>query len=894
MDIGTNTIESFIESTNRLISDQDYCCHRPWQCCHFTKHNCCSAHNHCHNIRRDCSSSCYNSNTGPCRKRNVVYECCCGQKTTVRRKSHRNDENDQIKCGDAAVEAWDDSDYTDFSDDDGRNGIDRQKSFYFGNKKQDNFRYIINDSYKTIKDVSSEKTRSDSPSPRSVADHSKFPFRSAQLNSPLQRHGSRDTQISSPYERLLSRNVSYNSVYDTRYNRDPSISSHYDRQLTREPSRLQSIEPERAVLSREEARRRRKKSSVSGSGHRRKISQWSLNNTTYNNGRTNYNYSINGNNSGTPPVRSGYLMPTVGCHCTNCLKVFGNRSSIATTRKKSKTKQQQLLHQQLQFLLKQQQQIQQEQEQSKQDQVKSQPQYNRSFGLIDADVIEAPRKISSDSAVSMSSPESICEDLLEEKSSETHYRIHINIKENKISDKSKLSNHVDSNSLEAVKISHSNESTDDLKPDTINSSQQSNIICTSLSADTRHLSDTQSHNSQIITEKEHNSTQALEKTKFFTNFFPVMAVQKNSTAVSTDTSASEDSEPFTTSTATTVTTTALKCARSNRVTTRVSYNNLPISVSPVPFLEHPLMNKLSLQNADGDSVIARNINGKVPQTRNSLDTAHDPNNYESRPEISNGSNRKGSGSNNNATFIAIDPHSERDKPLNIQLVASPTELMGSRTELMGSRTELMGSRTELMGSRAELKGNRTLFLHESNAAKHFDFNILPTRCEDKNSPILNRNYTEVTSKGSCTSKLDIKKDNRKIRTLLDNSNDCDCTGVSCTESQLSKTSFTPGYFQFPNDKTDILPLYRKTLSESNIFAKDRSNVDMLKRVVSRAAEDYVCKTAQPRMVKETVERNCDMSKLKSDNHRSILNVHYCEVNPFKWDVITNKNVQVNQ
>ena len=95
-----------------------------------------------------------------------------------------------------------------------------------------------------------------------------------------------------------------------------------------------------------------------------------------------------------------HFIPTAGCHCSSCMKVFG--SNKTTTRKKSRIKQQQLIQQQLETLLKQQRQIQQHQLAIKRRENRSQPSLNRSYGFIDTDSQEdtPSRKTSNDSAVS--------------------------------------------------------------------------------------------------------------------------------------------------------------------------------------------------------------------------------------------------------------------------------------------------------------------------------------------------------------------------------------------------------------------------------------------------------------------------------------------------------------
>ena len=887
MDVGTNTGENFDEHKH-LNRNETALCHGHHHVCCFCCHCCCK--------RRKCyieedhinDNNWINTRKNRYHERNNTSEAdnCCyrkGVKIDISNGNRTHNECDYY-CNTAT---WDDSDCTDVdSEEDTHKKTNRYKPLLSHEYKANvnGVRSILNDSYKDLRDPFFEKTRSDSASPRSLTDSMSL-YRTP-LSSPSLRSCIKDPFISNSYQRNLSRNSSYSSVYDRVPSRDQTNNRYYDKQTSRDPfSRVHSIEPDRLNnRAREEARRRRRKSSILGKNSRRKTSQWSLNNAVYSNNKVN-------NSSSTPPANTGYLMPTEGCHCSSCVKVFGNRSLTTAQRKKSRTKQQQQLHQQLQLLLKQQQQIQQQQEQVKKDEEHQvQPQFKRSFGLI-----ETKNKS--------------CElNLTDTSSAEPIEAPEWPVYNNEIS---KSPQNVDSSNIilsESNKLSGSTTSVHPTQNKCVDDSSSNVIDSGTVFASPFYALDQTIHKSSFNSDNILNGTNSTDTcvvniSKIFTEskaHSNLTDSRRISLTLTEEYMSTVDSVSTLTSTTTTVTTATPTCAKTSNMAARVSYS-APAS-SPYPLQEtfsddivgeeNGVKNENCPAKSDKEyastnialssdtlsiELLNENLLNSSPESKYSENNCSDT--------INDGSNKRKSG-----LFVAFDPIdletnvSNSNGANNESSCFKPLDYSYSEPSVINKLLDYV--------SNYDGKRRESLQIDNETRKKSFILSDSEEKVQNDSSETHNKNenmvvITDKDGSGNTTYTSD-KADNKNCITYKQTSSKENTPPYSL---HPPKMRFIPGFFDAPHNHNNILPLYRKTLSESNIFAKDHSNVDRLKQIVSKArgtTGEVTVRSAQPRLANEQAMSSNSCKSV----HHSIANVRYSEVNPFSWDIATNYSPKV--
>lgn len=588
----------------------------------------------------------------------------------------------------------------------------------------------------------------------------------------------------------------------------------------------------------EETRKPRKKSSASSkASNRRKVSSWSMSNAAYNSNKTSYPNSttnINGNNASTTPTSSGYLMPTVGCHCSHCTKVFGSRNQ-GTLRKKSRSKQQQQLHQQLQLLLLQQQQFQlhQRQEMSKPESAEpsQQPVLRRSYGVIDTTVTSASRKISADSAVSTTTPESLFPDSPEA---------------NKILEISDLQP-----PFTGVYSSSSTVRASDSLANNNSNVTESSIVDSQKSSDFSSSSTpTNELDSEIVSPSVRNRKSGFVKHLEKLDLQDPSVVDPNSLNAST----------------TTLTTTSPHSANPSRQRTRVSYSSSSALMSP-------LAANIIDQSFTSESQLDKSLTSDNMQSSE----------YHSADEGINSPGIEANSKNLNFAFESSD-----NQLLKQSITLWQRQNFGEMNE---GKNEILRFQNPNM-SNFEINNNECTSADalpsydEINGTSKHDYQKETTveKSNNEEAPALSRNYvnaTRSTAAKQLINSREMSRIKRKSKSRL-------LTKLDGKENSVSsKKDFSALMFDFPSSQANILPLYRKTLSESNIFAKDHSNVERRKQIASKHFGGKMCQTAQPRL-----PDCCVISRPSGNLHKSVVKINYSEVNPFSWDLQICRNRKV--
>ncbi|XP_047741312.1 NAD(+) hydrolase sarm1 isoform X4 [Hyalella azteca] len=492
-------------------------------------------------------------------------------------------------------------------------------------------------------------------------------------------------------------------------------------------------------------------------------------------------------------------MPTVGCHCSHCIKIFGNRSQNSI-RKKSRMKLQQQLQQQLQWLLMQQQQLQQQQHErlsQENDNQSEQTLLPKSYGVLDLEMDDkdkvsnsSSRKTSTDSAVSTTTPESLVPESPED-------RRLLGLPDscttlgNKDPNESIVSLSSSPPVLSNSKISGRTPTASQINRRNKNKENTRNFKKLSVETGLKPGSRSFRVNSILNDANEGCKSSNISTTTVLTSP-PHIDTSQHRTCVTDSCLSSMSSQAFENNFASSVP----KDQEGNYfspidVNLNLSQNHSSNSLEIFPNVE-PAIDLVMLGDDSG---------GEYEHEENSL-----------------GSYSNDGAKSISSSFLNLVNDSEVDS-------AASDEILLSRNVFSTTTTEINTS-------------NSNEVLAEKQQSD------TPRMVDKKSRGRLQRKYSGP---------------------------------LEISESQ-TKIVFPSLLFDTPATEDDILPLYRKAMSESNIFAKDNSSVERRKLIASKNFENYFCKSAQPRFDEYPKKDNSNTVNIRCSQ------TQHSEVNPFSWDI----------